>query len=532
MGVKTDFRALELVMIGAAGLPQADLAALYRARRPGMSHSAEAQSTGPLRTGVALDELFPSATRTGPGGVRAESCASDWRQIQPGDVYVALPEGCGNGHGEDGHQHAKRAVSCGAVAVVCEQPVPVFDVPTYLVPDSRIALGELCQALVNHPTQTLPTIGVTGTQGKSTVIALLDAIFAAAGKECGVLSSLGCYDGMSYSDGISDAPSAPTWASRLANMAAANCSHALVEISSQALSQRTVAGIHLDTVCVTNVTEAHLDLHNSVQAYRDTKQRVLELLSPTGVTILNADDPVCMKWIDHVPGAVLTFGLGNQAEIRGQIVERFANEQVFVLSAGSESVAVRTAIVGEHHVSNCLAAAALALTYGISLQTIAEGIQAVELLPARMERVDCGQGFPVFVDAADTPDALRATLRTARQLARNRVICVLGDKVIGSATEEYAVCQIVRRMADLAIVTRPLAGGSDHNSATVEVAADRGEAIAWAVTMAEPGDVVVIAGSQAQPRPTFGVKDESLSDVEITRQLLYSRNQHTLRVAA
>jgi UDP-N-acetylmuramoyl-L-alanyl-D-glutamate--2,6-diaminopimelate ligase len=393
-------------------------------------------------------------------------------------------------------------------------------------------LAELCQALVNHPTRTLPTVGVTGTQGKSTTIALLDAIFAAAGRQCGVLSSLGCYDGMSFSEGISDAPSAPTLASRLANMAAAQCSHALLEVSSQSLSQRTVAGIQLDSVCVTNVTEAHLELHNSIQSYRDAKRRILSLLSPTGVTILNADDPVCMKWIDQVTGPVLTYGLGNQAEIRGRIIERHSNEQVFVLTAGSESTAVRTTIVGEHHVSNCLAAAAAALAHGIDLQTSAQGIQSVEHLPARMERVDCGQGFPVYVDAAETPDALRATLRAARQLSRNRVICVLGDRIIASATEDYAVCQIVRRMADLAIVTRPLAGSSDRNSATVELAADRGEAIAWAVSLAEPGDVVVIAGSQSQPRPTFGVKPDELGDAEITRRLLYARSQSLLRVAA
>ena len=250
------------------------------------------------RLGVPLDQLLSTATRTGEGQVFAVSCANDWRQIQPGDVYVALPEGCGNDHGEDGHQHAQRAVSCGAIAVICEQPVPVFNVPTYLVPDSREALGKLCQALVDYPTQTMPTIGVTGTQGKSTTIALLDAIFSAAGKECGVISNLGCYDGMSHSDGISDSPSAPALASRLANMAAAQCSHALLEVSSQSLSQRYVAGIELDAVCVTNITEAHLDLHNSIHNYRETKQRVLSLLSAGGVAILNADDPVCLKWLD------------------------------------------------------------------------------------------------------------------------------------------------------------------------------------------------------------------------------------------
>lgn len=497
-----------------------------------MSLSFEPTSTGSARPGVSLDELFSTATRTGDGLASAVSCASDWRQIQPGDVYVALPEGCGNVHGEDGHQHAQRAVSYGAIAVICEQPVPVFDVPTYLVPDSREALGQLCQALVDHPTRSLPTIGVTGTQGKSITIALLDAIFAAAGKECGVISSLGCYDGMSHSEGISDAPSAPTLASRLANMAAVPCSHAFLEVSSQSLSQRCTAGIQLDAVCVTNITEAHLELHNSIQNYRDTKQRILNLLSPSGVTVLNADDPVCMQWLDRVPGPVLTYGLGSSADIRARIVERHSNEQIFVLTAGSESTAVRTSIVGEQQVSNCLAAATVALTYGIDLQTIATGLQSVERLPSRMERVDCGQGFPVYVDAAETPDALRSSLRTAKQLARGRVICVLGDKVHASATEEYAVCQIVRRMADVAIVTRPLPGATDRDAAIVELAPDRNAAIAWAVSVAEAGDVVVIAGSQTPGRCSFGGEVDELTDSEITRQLLYARNQTMLRVAA
>jgi len=250
------------------------------------------------------------------------------------------------------------------------------------------------------------------------------------------------------------------------------------------------------------------------------------------VTVLNADDPVCMQWLDRVPGPVLTYGLGSSAEIRAKIVERHSNEQIFVLTAGSESTAIRTTIVGEQHVSNCLAAATVALTYGIDLQTIATGLQSVERLPSRMERVDCGQGFPVYVDAAETPDALRSSLRTAKQLARGRVICVLGDKVHASATEEYAVCQIVRRMADVAIVTRPLPGATDRDAAIVELAPDRNAAIAWAVSVAEAGDVVVIAGSQTPGRCSFGGEVDELTDSEITRQLLYARNQTMLRVAA
>ncbi len=489
---------------------------------------------------IALDQLFAGATRTGSGEVVARSCVSDWRQVEPGDVYVALPD-MGESNRDDGHDHAQRAVSHGAIAVVCEQPVPVFDVPTYLVPDSQVALGQLCQALIGNPSRTMPVIGVTGTHGKSTTIALLEAIFSHAGHHCGTLSSLGCYDGMTCSDGISDAPSSPALASRLANMAAAGCSHALVEISSQMLSRSQIAGVQLDAVCVTHVTEAHLDLHNSVKNYRETKRRILNYLVPGGMTILNADDPVSVGWLDRFQGPVLTYGLEGQGEITARIVERHANEQVFILTAGGESAAVRTTIVGDHHVANCLAAAALSLGYGIDLQKIAAGIEAVERLPSRMEPIDCGQGFPVYVDAADHPDALRASLRAARQIAQRRVICVLGNQKHDTAPYDYAISQVVRRMADLAIVARPLVDNFDNQDesqldaypdACVEVIADRGEAIACAVAVAEPGDVVVIVGSQPQPSWTFGTDHGAPSDAEIARQLLYARGDSIMRIAA
>jgi len=488
-----------------------------------------------------LSELFPSATRTGYGEVEVTSCATDWREVEPGDVFVALPDVFGDD--EDGHTHAQRAVSHGAIAVVCEQPVPVFDVPTYLVPDSRVALGEICQSLVGDPSKSLQVIGVTGTHGKSTTIALLESIFATSGKHCGKLSGLGCYDGMTHSPGISDAPSAPALASRLARMDAAGCSHAFVEVSSQALSQMRLAGIDLDGVCITNVTAAHLDQHNTTQSYREVKRRIFDYLSPTGVAVLNADDPVSMRWLSELDGPVLTYGLATKdkttaAEITATILDCHSNEQTFVLTAGSDSVAVRTTIIGEHYVANCLAAATLSLSYGIDLQTNAAGLEAVDNLPARMEQVDCGQGFPVFVDAASSADALQASLRTARQLAERRVFCVWSGSAGGTGSEHLAISEVLNRLADVAIVTQPLVrqlsstGTLSISAAEVEVVSSRNEAISRAVALAEPGDVVVIVGSKLAPGFVFGDAGDRPSDGEIARKLLHARHQPTFRLVA
>ena len=499
--------------------------------------------------GVCLDEFFSESLlfsgsnhTTGlsdsKSKVVATSCTSDWRQLQPGDIFVAVDDEWG-----DGHEKACEVSRRGAKAVVCERPVPVFNVPTYLVQDSRVALGALCHALVDHPARGLPTVGVTGTQGKTTVIALLESIFAMAGKHAGSLSDLGCYDGMSHSAGLGRRATPAMFASRLAKMSASGCSHAMVEVSSRALAQSVLAGMELDAVCVTNVTSGHLDLHSSTQNYRDVKRRILDYLAPGGVVVLCADDPGCLSWLDSLQGPVLTYGLGSQAEISGSIVQQNSGEQLFVISAGSESVAVRTAIVGDHHITNCLGAAATAYSYGIDLSTIARGLEAVDWLPGRMERVDCGQGFPVFVDVAHTPDALRASLRTARQLASRRVICVLGESRADSSQEYTQVNGIVHAMADLTIAVQESMPASsswsfENNPDSRYLARDRSEAIAQAVELAEVGDVVVITGSQIGPLGCFGQVDqrgggqEVMDDVEVARQLLYSRNRLEDRLAA
>jgi UDP-N-acetylmuramoyl-L-alanyl-D-glutamate--2,6-diaminopimelate ligase len=185
-------------------------------------------------------------------------------------------------------------------------------------------------------------------------------------------------------------------------------------------------------------------------------------------------------------------------------------------------------------VVNCLAAAATALAHGIDLQTIAAGIEALQKLPARMERIDCGQEFTLFVDAADTAAGLRSTLRTARQLSRGRVICVMGESLPTDPSEAAVVRGVVNKMADVTIVTDALVSvdpawqPSQLDSIELQVAADRGEAIAWAVAMAEPGDVVVIAGSRGPTQCGFGSSE--ITDAEAARELLYACAQPTLRL--
>jgi UDP-N-acetylmuramoyl-L-alanyl-D-glutamate--2,6-diaminopimelate ligase len=318
-------------------------------------------------------------------------------------------------------------------------------------------------------------------------------------------------------------------AARLARMEAAGCTHALVELSADALRQAKFAGIELDAVCGTVIDSARLDLHHTVQNYRDHARRALEYLSAEGIAVLNADDPVSCRWLGSLDAPSLTYGFGDQAQITADIIERGVNETIFVLSAGCESAAIRTTIVGDHHVANCLAAATTAIAGGVDLQTIASGIERLQSLPARMEPVVCGQDFALFVDAAHTACGLRATLRTARQLARGRVICVLGDSLPPARQEAAVIWHILEKLADVAIVSEPppaapsLWKSDDDSETKFQVANDRGEAIALAVATAQAGDVVVIAGSRGPAECGFGC--DEITEADAARELLYARSQ-------
>ncbi len=441
----------------------------------------------------------------------ATSCASDWRQVQPGDVFIAV-----TGDEDDGHDHAVDAVERGAAAVICERPLPIFNVPVCVVADSRVAYGRLCQALMGNPSQHMKVIGVTGTHGKTTVARLLSAILRETGATVGTLDSFGYWDGVEDRPPLGDQMSPPSLARSLAEMVASGATHAVVEISSQDLARQTFAGVTLDAACITQIGRHHLDWHGSLQNYRQAKRRILELLDPDAVAILNADDPISVEILDNLTRPVLTFGMRGASEISAQVIEQYVNEQTFLLSAGDDSVGVRTEIIGDHHIYNCLAAATTALAYGVELTTIARGLESVDRLPGRMERVMCGQDFAVLVDSVDSPEAVRNCLRAARQVTSGRLICVFGANGDCDATDLPAIGRVIGTMSDAAAITNgsPAEFGS-HRSCLeirsgfvdigkVQVILDRQEAIQWALTEAQAGDTIVLAGMGATPHTPLG----------------------------
>jgi UDP-N-acetylmuramoyl-L-alanyl-D-glutamate--2,6-diaminopimelate ligase len=476
---------------------------------------------------VSLRELIPQGRFFGTDDIQFESCCGDAYRCEPGDLFVAI-----DGHDGDGHELYCEAVERGASAIIAERPLPV-SIPVCVVQDTREAYGHICQLLAGRPTDAMHVVGVTGTNGKTTTSMLIASILDAAASRVGVISTLGRSDSRQTKPSARTTPAPPEMASWLKRMSSNGCSHAVLEISSHALSQHYTAGLQFDAAVLTNLRRDHVDLHGSVMNYRKTKARLFEQLKPSGFCVLNADDPGSQAIMPKLNAPVITVGQREPAEIMATVLERHPSEQTFLLMAGNESVPVCTRMIGDHHVSNCLAAAAVGLVMGIDLATVARGLEAVRRVPGRMERVECGQRFGVYIDSADNPDRLAIALKALRKVTSGRVLCVFGTPEHRPAEDRPMMGRVVERAADLGVLTgghipqaEPLQALHDvldgyDRAASAHLIPTRSQAIRWTLEQAKPGDSVLIAGEGR-----LGVVSEldetaTLDDYDIARGWLY-----------
>jgi UDP-N-acetylmuramoyl-L-alanyl-D-glutamate--2,6-diaminopimelate ligase len=483
---------------------------------------------------VSLRGVLRRAKFTRGGDLAVAKCSSDWRDCSPGDLFVALTTA-----DEDGHDHAPEAIARGAVAVVAERLVPVA-APVVLVKDTRVALARITQALAGHPCRQLRTIGITGTAGKTVTAMLLASIFEKAGEAVGVLSSIGYSDSLTQTAPRQATPTTGQLADWLGRMATAGCDSAVIELSSRALAERRAAGLELDAAVLTNIGRDHLDLHNTPQAYRRAKRRMFSLLKAGGVAVVNADDHRCRNLLPAISAACLTYGLYAEADITATVVERHRSEQTFVLSAGGESVPVRSRMIGDHHVSNCLAAAAVGLSCGLDLTTIVQGLEAIDHVPGRLERLECGQPFGVFVDAAASPETLALSIKAVRRVTAGRVIVVAGCPGHADKSVRPLVGRVLEKSGCLPVLTasdprheEPLAAMHDlldgfERPQKAHVLPDRAAAIRYALTLAGPGDSVLITGKGDRQGQIIGSKRLPHDDREVARQWLYERGAEEL----
>jgi UDP-N-acetylmuramoyl-L-alanyl-D-glutamate--2,6-diaminopimelate ligase len=447
--------------------------------------------------------------------------AYDSRAVVPGCVFFCVP-----GATVDGHAFAPAAFAAGAKAFVVERPVPV-DAPQIVAGSVRAAMGPIAAELFGHPARSLTLVGVTGTNGKTTITYLLEGVFRAAGLVPGVLGTTGLRIDGAPGPLARTTPEAPDTQRLLARMVAAGVEVVALEASSHALAQRRLDGIQVDVALFTNLSQDHLDFHATMEAYFEAKA---DLFTPAHAHegVVNVDDDYGRRLVVSPAIPLRTYGLDNDADVRGTDLMVDAEGVGFTVAG----VPVRSALRGRFNASNCLGAFTVGLALGTAPEVIARGLASVRLVPGRMEPVEAGQAFAVVVDYAHTPDSILHVLRGARALAAGQVIVVFGcggdrDRAkrpfMGRAATENADLTIVTsdnpRHEDPDVIIAEIVGGIPAGRRYL-VEPDRRKAIAEAVHVATPGDVIVIAGKGHETTQTIGEDIRPFDDRTVAREAI------------
>ena len=475
---------------------------------------------------ISLRELLPNAKFVGKSDILVSSCSGSWRECQNGDLFVAIVQA-----DDDGHDHARQALDQGAVSVLCERLLAV-DGPQCIVEDTRAAYSKICWALAGTPSTRATTIGVTGSQGKTVTAHLLDSILNQAGSPSGLLSSIESH--MNCPSEMLETMSSPQLASCTNSMVTSGCQNVVVEVPSVWMAEKKLSGFDLDVAVITNIRREHLERHTTAENYVRTKWSMLETLSESGIAILNADDAETQKHLDKISVPALTFGVREPAEVRARLLERCKSEQCFLLMAGNESVPVRTSMIGDGMIYNCLAAAAAGFGLGIDLATIVNGIESVGHLQGRMERIECGQEFGVFVDTGYTPSQLRAALRSLQQTTDGKVFCVYSPPSLDNPSANHQLGKTADKYADASFITSPSVGDWQQemfhqvidgykNPRSAHIIANRLTAIEYALEQANSQDTVLIAGVGEKPIATVGDHHWTITDRDVCENWLYGK---------
>jgi UDP-N-acetylmuramoyl-L-alanyl-D-glutamate--2,6-diaminopimelate ligase len=468
---------------------------------------------------LLIDALAPVEV-VGRAPVDVTDLAYDAREAGPGSLYF-----CIRGSRADGHDFAREAVANGAVALVVERPLEL-SVPQLVVEDARRAMPLAADEFFGRPTEQLEVAGVTGTNGKTTTAFLLYAILAAAGRRPGLLGTIESRVGGERRAAIRTTPEAIDLQRTFREMLDAGDRSAAVEATSHGSELGRLDRVRFSALVFTNLTQDHLDFHGTLERYFDAKRRLFTEARPPAA--VNVGDEHGRRLADELRGhnELLTFGLVDDAELRPEELE--LGPRGAHLRAGG--IELETRLRGRFNVENVLGAVAAARLLGIDDDAIAYGVRELRGVPGRFEAVDEGQPFAVLVDYAHTPDSLENVLRTARDLAQNRVICVFGCGGDRDRGKRPLMGRIATELADLAIVTSDnprseepeaiIAEILEGTGSEAEVEPDRREAIARAVAEAGEGDVVVIAGKGHEQGQQFADRTIPFDDREVAREAL------------
>lgn len=517
-------------------------------------NTVQGKTARQLLTTAGLEQL----ALTGTGHDRLiRAITADSRHVQPDTLFAAL-----SGTRHDGRQFVDHALQKGACGLLTDNngftSPRLNGVAHFTHPDPRTALAHLAAAFYDHPARTLSLIGITGTNGKTTVAAMIEAIGQAAGRPTGVIGTTGIRWPHQQHPNPLTTPDPVTLHRILRQMADAACQMVALEVSSHALVQQRTAGLPFHVAVFTNLSRDHLDYHPSEEAYFAAKAGLFSPpppVPPPTFALLNLDDRHGVELGRRLPASQQTIGFTLQEKggtdhpvqsvIRAQEIRLTRSDCRFRLVTPEGSVALHLPTIGAFNVANALAAAGTALALGVSLTTIAQGLNHFRPQPGRMITVQQGQPFGVIIDFAHTPAALENLLRTARQITpHGRILTLFGcggnrdrgkrrlmGRIAGSLSDHVLITDDNPRQEDPAAIRADIVQGCLETTKPthMESIGDRQTAIARGLTLAQPGDLLLLAGKGHETVQIIGQETLPFDDHQVVIACLRQRGYDTPR---
>ena len=428
----------------------------------------------------------------------------DSRKIKDGNIFIAI-----EGFTVDGHNYIEEAIANGANCIIVEKNANIRnkDITILKVVDSELAMARYSSIFYGKPSNKLDLIGITGTNGKTSITYLLKAIFDSAGEKTGIIGTMGTVVDEKQLENINTTPDSLTIQKYLKSMVDADTKYCAMEVSSHALDLKRVEYMDFQIGVFTNLTEDHLDYHKTMEKYFKSK---LNLFNKTKkYNIINIDDSYGRRILEEVnnPTSFITYGIDKEADIYATDI-LYNNKGVsFVLNTPQGSIPVNLNLLGKFSVYNALAASACGIAYGLSLSHIKNGLESVEGIKGRFEMVPIDKDFTVIIDFAHTPDGLEKVLSTIDQFAEGRKIVLFGAGGNRDKSKRPIMGETVAKYADLSIITSDNPRYEDPDGIIQDIVVgvkklggnyititDRRKAIEYALENARPKDIILLAG--------------------------------------
>ncbi|MDD2679807.1 MAG: UDP-N-acetylmuramoyl-L-alanyl-D-glutamate--2,6-diaminopimelate ligase [Candidatus Omnitrophica bacterium] len=459
--------------------------------------------------------------------------SSNSRLVKKDFVFVAV-----KGAREDGSKFINAALKRGAKFIVCDTQAKVGRLgkaALIRVRDTRLALARLAAQFYRHPSRKIKVVGITGTNGKTTITYLLEAILKEAKFSSGVIGTINYRFKHKVIPAKNTTPGPLELQSMLARMEKEKIKYVAMEVSSHALDQERVGKVHFHSAIFTNLTQDHLDYHKTLAGYFKAKLKLFRNLGADAFAVINNDDRCALRIKKNTRAEIITYGINNQADVMAKDIEFNVEHTEFNLLFSGIEVKFRINLIGRHNVYNFLASIAWALKAGINLKVIQSALEKFSLVPGRLERIKGKKGFCVFIDYAHTDDALKNVLTALRQLSPGKIITLFGCGGERDRGKRPKMGRVATELSDFAVITSDnprsenpraiikdiLRGLSKSNYCVIP---DRKKAISRSLLMAEAGDIVLLAGKGHENYQVLKNKMIHFDDRKEVRRCLKSLN--------